>query len=142
MTRQQPVLGPARPRWAVVLGTLAVGALLAACQSGTAPVRGTPVVTFMLDSSVALADSVHGEVVATGAHNLVSMIVTVFDTAGADSTGTFVIGGSALNAGRLDATFRYKVVHTPPGRYVRFTALVRTAFGDSVVARDSAHVTP
>ena len=141
MTTPPPVVSLV-PRWAVVLGALAAGGWLAACQQGTAPVPGAPVVTFTLESVVAEGDSVHGTVVATGDNDLVSLAVTVFDTAGVDSTGTLVDGGSAEDAGKLNAKFAYKVVHTPPGGYVRFTAFVLDAFGDSAVARESALVTP
>lgn len=133
---------PGASRLAAALGGLVAGALLAACSSGTAPVPGNPVIVFTLDSTVVQGDSIHGDVVATGDKDLVSLFVTVFDTAGTDSTGTLVGGGQSVPAARLSEKFAYVVVNTVAGRYVRFSAIAFDEFGDSTIARDSARVIP
>jgi hypothetical protein len=129
-------------RLAVALGGLGAAATLAACSSGTAPVPGHPMIVFALDSTAVQGDSIHGNVVATGDKDLVSLFVTVFDTAGADSTGTLVGGGQSVPAGRLSEKFAYVVVNTVAGRYLRFSAIAFDEFGDSTIARDSARVVP
>jgi hypothetical protein len=119
-----------------------VSAALAACVGTSPPVEANPVITFTLDSTVASGDSIHGEVVATDDQDLTSLAVTVFDTAGKDSTGQLISGGAVPSASRLDAKFTYKVLRTLPGGYVRFSAIAFNVFGDSTIVRDSTLVTP
>jgi hypothetical protein len=119
-----------------------VGAAVAACAGTSPPVEANPVITFTLDTTVASGDSIHGEVVATDDRDLTSLEVTVFDTAGKDSTGQLISGGTAPSAAKLDAKFAYKVLHTLPGGYVRFSAIAFNIFGDSTIVRDSTLVTP
>jgi hypothetical protein len=142
MTSPRCRVRPAVRSGPLVIAAVTVGALLAACETGTAPVPGRPQVTFTLDDSVAQGDSVHGDVVATGDRDLVSLVVTVFDTAGADSAGAVVDGGTADDASKVEAKFAYVVVRTLPGHYVRFSAVALDAFGDTAIVRDSALVTP
>jgi hypothetical protein len=128
-------------RLAVVVAAL-VSASLAACVHSTAPLEANPVITFTLDPTVVTGDSIHGEVIATDSHQLTSLEVTVYDTAGRDSTGQIVGGGSVTSASKLDDKFTYKVVRTAPGGYVYFSAIAFNLFGDSTIVRDSTLVTP
>jgi hypothetical protein len=126
-----------------VLGAVGASVALAACVGTSAPVEANPVIAFTLDSAVPQGDSIHGEVVATGDGDLTSLAVTVFDTVGKDTTGQLVNGGTTPSgAAKLDAKFAYKVLHTAPGGYVRFSAIAFNSFGDSTIVRDSTRVTP
>jgi hypothetical protein len=119
-----------------------VSAALAACAATSPAVQANPVMTFTLDSTIVAGDSIHGEVVATDDQDLTSLSVTVFDTAGTDTTGQVVGGGTASGASKLDAKFAYKVLHTAAGGYVRFSAIAFDLFGDSTIVRDSTLVVP
>jgi hypothetical protein len=142
MTILYPLNTSATRRSAAVVTAIASVALAACVGPSSPPVQGNPVITFTLDSTVPAGDTIHGEVVATGDQDLTSLSVSVFDTAGVDSTGQVVVGGSAVNASRLDAKFAWKVLHTAPGGYVRFSAFAFNTFGDSTIVRDSTRVTP
>gem|GEM_PF-4111773 len=123
-----------------MLAAVAAGVAVAACKGTTPPVPGNPVVVFTLDSVVAQGDTIHGEVVATGDRDLVELEITVADTGGGKSASQLVGGGTAGAAGKLTDTFTWKVLHTLPGDYVRFTATAFDYFGDSTVVRDSTLV--
>ena len=129
-----------RGRYVAILGAIGASVALAACTGTAAPVPANPQIAWTLDSAVTLPDSIHGLVVATGG-DLVELEVTVFDTAGTDSTPELVGGGTAPPATKLTEKFAWKVLHTSPGGYVRFSAIVFDSFGDSVVVRDSTLVT-
>ena len=123
-----------------MLGVVAAGVALAACKGTTPPAPGNPEIVFTLDSAVQVGDSVHGEVVATGDRDLISLQITVFDTAGTDSVPERAGGGTATSASKLDDKFAWKVLHILPGDYVRFSAVAFDFFGDSTVVRDSTLV--
>lgn len=125
-----------------VLGAVVAGALLAACKGTTPPVPGNPEIAFTLDSAVSVSqsDTVHGLVVATGDRDLVELEVTVIDTGGTDSTAQLIGGGTSPGAGKLTDSFGYKILHTLPGGYVRFSAIAFDYFGDSTIVNDSTLV--
>jgi hypothetical protein len=113
---------------------------LAACKGTAPPVPGNPEIVFTLDSAIPLGDTIHGLVVATGDRDLIELEITVFDTAGTDSTAQLAGGGMSAAAGTLTDTFKWKIMHVLPGGYVRFSAIAFDYFGDSTIVRDSTLV--
>jgi hypothetical protein len=131
-----------RGRSLAVLGVVAAGVALAACKGAAPPVPGNPEIAFTLDSSVSVShsDTVHGLVVATGDRDLVTLEIIVIDTSGTDSTSQLIGGGTSAGAGKLTDSFAYRVLHTLPGAYVRFSAIAFDYFGDSTIVIDSTLV--
>jgi len=110
-----------------------------ACVPGPAgPPTATVLTLTLADSTVPLGDSLAGQAIATASYGLVALTVTVVD--GPDTT--LIDQGSADNANRLVATFKYQVTHAAPGAYVRVRVVVYSITGDSTLAVDSVHVTP
>ena len=123
-----------------VLGVVAASVALAACKATSPSVPGNPVIAFTLDSAVPQEDTIHGEVVATGNRDLVSLQITVYDTGGADSIPERAGGGLSSGASRLDDKFTWKIRHILPGDFVQFSAIAFDFFGDSTIVRDSTLV--
>ncbi len=125
-----------------LLAAVAAGVAVAACAGTTTPLPSNPQITFTLDSAVAQGDSIHGLVVATGNHDLIELAITVFDTAGKDTTAALAGGGTSSGASKLTDKFTWKIINVLPGGYVRFSASAFDFLGDSTIVRDSTLVTP
>jgi hypothetical protein len=121
-----------------LLVALAAGLVVACLPSPTGPPTPTVLRLTLADTAVALGDTLAGEAIATASYGLIALTVTVID--GHDTT--LVDQGTAVNAGRLDAKFKYRVARAAPGAYVHVRVLVFSLSGDSTLAVDSAHVTP
>jgi hypothetical protein len=119
---------------------VALGAAIGvACVPGpTGPPTATVLTVTLVDSTVALGDTLAGEAIATASYGLIALTVTVFD--GADTI--LIDQGSANNANRLDAKFKYQVTHASAGAHVRVRVAVYSFTGDSTIAVDSALVAP
>jgi hypothetical protein len=121
-----------------LLVALVTGVVVGCVSGPTGPPTPTVITLTLKDTTVALGDSLAGEAVATASYGLIAMTIHVID--GPDTT--LVNQGSAADANRLDATFKYQVTHAAPGAYVRVRVLAFSFTGDSTLAVDSVHVTP
>ncbi len=127
---------------AAVVAAVAAGMALAACKATAPPVPGNPVIAFTLDSVVSEGDTIHGDVVATSDHDLTSLQIVVYDTAGTDSLPKRVSGGTSIGAARFDDKFTWKLRHILAGQHVQFSAIAYDFFGDSTIVFDSTLVKP
>ena len=121
-----------------ILVALGAGVGVACVPGPTGPPTPTVLTVTLANPTVTLGDTLAGEAIATASYGLVALTVTVFD--GPDTT--LIDQGSADNANRLDAKFKYQVTHAAAGAKVRVRVAVYSVTGDSTIGLDSARVTP